>query len=243
GANFRGGECELTEAFAEMEPSLREQLANQKMSFIFNPPLAPHFFGVWEREIKSVKASLQALKDHTVPEEVLNTVLIMVEDILNSKPLEYVSSDIVDPDPITPNLLLMLRKLPNQSSTSTEVAEHYTKSSSRSGCIVCGFPTSQSTVDKVTRVLPSDDRAIKAAEADIKGNTYIHPAAKLSVLPEMPEDYFVALVAKLGHFVDLQISCVNLWGGCTKFPASCMRESKLSRLVWCMCKKVFSSAA
>ncbi|KAL0199202.1 hypothetical protein M9458_007742, partial [Cirrhinus mrigala] len=110
GTNFRGGERELSEAFVEMEPSLREQLANQKISFIFNPPHAPHFGGVWEREIKSVKASLQVvLKDHTVSEEVLSTVLIEVEGILNSKPLGYVSSDIADPDPVTPNLLLMGR--------------------------------------------------------------------------------------------------------------------------------------
>lgn len=43
----------------------------------------------------------------TVTEEVLQTVLVEIEEILNSKPLGYVSSDIADPDPITPNALLM----------------------------------------------------------------------------------------------------------------------------------------
>ncbi|KAL0973497.1 hypothetical protein UPYG_G00204780 [Umbra pygmaea] len=38
------------------------------------------------------------------------TVLMEVEGILNSKPLGYVSSDIADSDPITPNLLLMGRR-------------------------------------------------------------------------------------------------------------------------------------
>lgn len=109
--NFRGGERELQEAFAALEPALRDQLAEQSISFRFNPPLAPHFGGVWEREIKSVKASLQVvLKNQVLPEEVLMTVLIEVEGILNSKPLGYATSDIADPDPITPNLLLMGRR-------------------------------------------------------------------------------------------------------------------------------------
>lgn len=43
-------------------------------------------------------------------EEVLLTALIEVEGLLNSKPLGYASSDVADPDPITPNLLLMGRR-------------------------------------------------------------------------------------------------------------------------------------
>lgn len=50
------------------------------------------------------------LKDQVVSEEVLSTVLVEVEGILNSKPLGYVSSEISDIDPITPNLLLMGRR-------------------------------------------------------------------------------------------------------------------------------------
>ena len=111
GTNFRGGDRELKESFAQLEPSLRDQLAGQSISFRYNPPHAPHFGGAWEREIKSVKASLQVvLRDQIVPEDVLTTVLVEVEGILNAKPLGYVSSDVADPDPITPNLLLMGRR-------------------------------------------------------------------------------------------------------------------------------------
>lgn len=46
-------------------------------------------------------------------EEVLRTVLVEVEGILNSKPLGYTSSDVADPDPVTPNLLLMGRPDPS----------------------------------------------------------------------------------------------------------------------------------
>lgn len=54
-------------------------------------------------------ASCVTLGDQTVTEEVLNTVLIEVEEILNSKPLGYLSSAVSDPDPVTPILLLMGR--------------------------------------------------------------------------------------------------------------------------------------
>lgn len=50
-----------------------------------------------------------ALRGESVTDEVLRTVLTEVEEILNAKPLGYVSSDVSDPDPVTPNLLLMGR--------------------------------------------------------------------------------------------------------------------------------------
>ncbi|XP_057704715.1 uncharacterized protein LOC130923208 [Corythoichthys intestinalis] len=80
GTNFVGGDRELQDAFTAMAPPLKEQLAKQRIIFRFNPPAAPHF------------------------------VLIEVEGILNAKPLGYLSSDVADPDPITPNMLIMGRR-------------------------------------------------------------------------------------------------------------------------------------
>ncbi|XP_039531977.1 uncharacterized protein LOC120482073 [Pimephales promelas] len=93
-----------------MAPELQEQLAKQQIQFCYNPPSAPHFGGTWEREVKSIKTALRViLREQSVPESVLQTLLVEVEGILNSKPLGYVSSDIADLDPVTPNLLLMGR--------------------------------------------------------------------------------------------------------------------------------------
>lgn len=44
-----------------------------------------------------------------MPEEVLRTDLVEIECILNSKPLGYVSSDVSDPESVSPNSLLMGR--------------------------------------------------------------------------------------------------------------------------------------
>ncbi|XP_016388452.1 uncharacterized protein LOC107724160 [Sinocyclocheilus rhinocerous] len=110
GTNFRGGEKELSECFRGMSSDLRQLLAKQKIDFRFNPPAAPHFGGTWEREIKSVKTALYTVIGvQPISEEVLHTVLFEVEAILNSKPLGYTSSDVVDLDAITPNVLLMGR--------------------------------------------------------------------------------------------------------------------------------------
>lgn len=110
GTNFRGGETELREAYSSLSPELQQLLAKRQISFHYNPPAAPHFGGAWEREIRSVKAALYAtLGSETVTEEVLRTILIEIEAIMNSKPLGYVSADLADPDPVTPNCLLMGR--------------------------------------------------------------------------------------------------------------------------------------
>lgn len=111
GTNFKGGERELKESFIALHPELQAQLASQQIRFIFNPPSSPHFGGCWEREIRSLKAALHVtIGSQTVTEEVLRTVFIEIEGILNSKPIGYTSSDIADPDPVTPNILLMGRR-------------------------------------------------------------------------------------------------------------------------------------
>ena len=110
GTNFTSGQKELKEAFTALEPDLQSLLAKQQIRFQFNPPGAPHFGGTWEREIRSLKAALQVtLGSQSVTEEVLRTVLTEIEGILTSKPLAYVSSDVADVDPVTPNSLLMGR--------------------------------------------------------------------------------------------------------------------------------------
>ncbi len=118
GTNFKGGERELHDVFKAMHSSLQTCLAEHQIKFVFNPPCAPHFGGTWEREIRSIKTALNAtLNAQTVTEEMLNTILIEIEGILNSKPFGYVSSDLADPDPITPNLLLMGRLDPSLPQT------------------------------------------------------------------------------------------------------------------------------
>lgn len=84
------------------------RLAENQIQCKFYPSAAPHFGGLWEREIQSVKKTLQVVIDtQPLHEDILLTLLIKVEGILNIKPLGFVSSDLADPDPVIPNMLLM----------------------------------------------------------------------------------------------------------------------------------------
>lgn len=91
-----------------MVPTLQRQLAHQRFKFHFNPPAAPHFGGVWEREVRSVKSSLYTcVGSQPVPKEVHLTILLEIEAILNAKSLGYVYADMADVDLVTLNSLLM----------------------------------------------------------------------------------------------------------------------------------------
>ncbi len=46
----------------------------------------------------------------SLSEDMLHTILVEEEGIINSKPPGYISADVADPDLITPNMLLMGRR-------------------------------------------------------------------------------------------------------------------------------------
>ncbi len=74
----------------------------------FNPPYASHYGGVFEHLIGAAKAALY----HALPQtaslslEQLQTSFAIVESILNTRPLAYVSSHAADAQPLTPNHFL-----------------------------------------------------------------------------------------------------------------------------------------
>ncbi|PIK44593.1 hypothetical protein BSL78_18553 [Apostichopus japonicus] len=107
GSNFQAGEKELRNAFKAMNKDDVEAFFHSKgCEWHFNPPTASHFGGAWERLIRSVRRILRGvLRQQTVTDEVLTTVLAEVESILNSRPLTDFSSDPKDEEPLTPNHL------------------------------------------------------------------------------------------------------------------------------------------
>lgn len=110
GTNFRGAEAELRKAIAEVRhDKVATELVKKGIQFHFIPAASPHFGGVWERMVGSVKKVLtNILKSTRTPtEEILHTFLTEAENIVNSRPLTEVSVDPDDPNSITPNHFLL----------------------------------------------------------------------------------------------------------------------------------------
>ena len=111
GTNFVGAERELREEFSKLcESKVHDFLLQRGVEWQFNPPGASAQGGVWERQIRSIRKVLNAvLREQSLTDESLQTLLCEVEAVLNSKPLTTVSSDPSDLQPLTPNDLLLLR--------------------------------------------------------------------------------------------------------------------------------------
>ena len=78
-----------------------------------NPPAASHMGGIWERQIRTVRTILTSLTKefgHAINDECFRTLLVEAENIVNSRPLTFPSSD---PDdfkaPITPSSVLTMK--------------------------------------------------------------------------------------------------------------------------------------
>ena len=111
GTNFVGAVRELAESKDEWnDKQMQEWLKQEKINWKFNPPTASNFGGVWEREIRTIRKTLNAithLQNLKLNDEELYTLMCEVEGILNSRPLTPVSDDPNDLEAITPNHLLL----------------------------------------------------------------------------------------------------------------------------------------
>lgn len=86
---------------------LCSKAAEQKIHWKFNPPSAPWWGGWWERLIQVVKQILRKILGRaSLDYEELLTVLCDCERVINSRPLTYVSQDVEDLSPLTPEMFL-----------------------------------------------------------------------------------------------------------------------------------------
>ncbi|XP_011169987.1 uncharacterized protein LOC105202989 [Solenopsis invicta] len=111
GTNFVAADAQLRSFFAPGSPELHRivgQLASDRIQWQFNPPSAPHFGGIWEAAVKSLKHHLRrVLGNATLTFEEMSTLLAQVEACLNSRPLQALSDDPDDIAALTPGHFLV----------------------------------------------------------------------------------------------------------------------------------------
>ncbi|XP_025830426.1 uncharacterized protein LOC108738361 [Agrilus planipennis] len=79
-----------------------------QINWHFTPPLSPHFGGLWESTVKLFKHHMiRVVSDLLFTFEELNTFVIEVEAILNSRLITPISNDPNDPAPLTPGHFLI----------------------------------------------------------------------------------------------------------------------------------------
>lgn len=87
---------------------MQEYAAQNSIAFNFIPCYSPAWGGLWEAAVKSVKYHLKRVLGSVVlTYEQINTVLVEIVGIFNSRPLIPLSSDINNYDYLTPGHFLI----------------------------------------------------------------------------------------------------------------------------------------
>ena len=130
GSNFLGARSELQDIYHLIRSSAKDTIVNwaaaKGIQWHFSPGRAPHFGGLWEAAVRSMKILLRkVIGAHTLKWDEFLTVLTSAEATLNSRPLIPLESP--PPDgiaPLTPGHFLIggpLWSLPVNTNSSAKI--------------------------------------------------------------------------------------------------------------------------
>lgn len=130
GSNFIGANRYYTGLFKFMKTcsnneEFMDNMTERGIQFHFNPPSSPHFGGLWEAGIRSVKYHIKrVIGDTVLTFEEFSTLLSKIEAVLNSRPLCSLSNDPNEVDALTPGHFLIgdaLLSLPEWDFSDTKI--------------------------------------------------------------------------------------------------------------------------
>lgn len=110
GITFMSADRELSSAYraALRDPTFLNRTTNDNIEWKFIPLSAPHFGGLWEAGVKSVKHHLRrVLGNNALSFEELVTLLCQIEACLNSRPIAPFSDSYDDYQYLTPDHFLI----------------------------------------------------------------------------------------------------------------------------------------
>ncbi|XP_052741840.1 uncharacterized protein LOC128198804 isoform X2 [Bicyclus anynana] len=111
-STFIGASNELAQFLKSSVDYVQAQLVEQGINFKYIPAYSPHFGGIWEAAVKSVKHHLRRVLSLThFDYEEMATCLAQIEAVLNSRPLTPLSTDPSDLSYLSPSHFLIGRPL------------------------------------------------------------------------------------------------------------------------------------
>ncbi|XP_066595435.1 uncharacterized protein [Prorops nasuta] len=122
GLNFQGADAELKRAYRCSLEAARAQNTDSisKIEWKFIPVATPHWGGLWESAVKSMKHHLKRSLGVFVPNfEEMATLLTKIEACLNSRPISRLHDDPESLDVLTPGHFLSGRALNSPPELST----------------------------------------------------------------------------------------------------------------------------
>lgn len=118
---FKGADRELRSYLTQLQsdPELHNSFAQDRITWHFLPPSAPHFGGLWEAGVKSVKKYLKPQLANVTPSaDEFRTLLSEIQGLLNSRPIAPLYDDKESYDALTPGHFLVgcaLKSIPTPS--------------------------------------------------------------------------------------------------------------------------------
>ncbi|XP_072041448.1 uncharacterized protein [Amphiura filiformis] len=129
GTNLVGAEREMRKEINTWNQSrIHDSMLQKNVDWIFNPPAGSHHGGIWERQIRTIrKLMCSIVREQTLTDDSLHTLLCEIESILNNRPITTVPGESTDPEPLTPNHILLLKGDMNLPPAVTGKLNQYAK--------------------------------------------------------------------------------------------------------------------